>query len=349
MSNDNIITFPHTDNWRNHLKTNERQIKDGTLRTRTFCGYPKVDGSNHSIHRMKDGRIMYFGRSAEIIEKRDPFSFKLFADERIETFKSLFNLIEECDSRAKGARIIIYGEFAGKKIQKAAAVQELERFFYIFGIQIISSGGNHWFDMVKHNVDIGSKYRIWPKTIFPQYHVTIDYTDLDGSEKRLNELTALVNRECPVAKFLAAIDGHVLKKTIGEGIVWSAVTNDPIAFSSAFKTKGPEFLPRKCPKRDKKEIEASHMEIIDEFVEDNVTDIRCEQGIHYLKEADLPVDRSSLNEFAKWVAADAIREEGDDLLVPLGNLNRALIKAAIAWFNNRVTTSSTSSASTSSL
>jgi hypothetical protein len=155
----------------------------------------------------------------------------------IKEFKQIINDNFDCKN------IQICGEFAGKGIQNKVGVSELEKFYYIFGIKVLNEESNYWLDME-------SVYRTIPKDFFKRLNdnriflstqifsteYPINFDALDIVKEIFNKLVDDIEKECPVAKYIAKQDGVKLENTLGEGIV--GVVEDNKGNILRFKVKG---------------------------------------------------------------------------------------------------------------
>ena len=214
----------------------------------------------------------------------------------------------------------IYGEWCGGNIQKGVAINGVEKMFVIFGIKV----DDVWVELPKdlHINDIG----IYNILQFPTYEVDIDFNNPEAIQNKLIEMTISVEDQCPVGKFFD-------KEGIGEGIVFTCVTDQELKF----KSKGEKHSASKVKVLNAIDVEA--MRDINEFVEMAVSENRLKQGISFFKENNILIDSKNTGEFLRWVVADVLKEEKDTL--DASGLNEKKVKSAIVsaarmWFLNNI-------------
>lgn len=152
-------------------------------------GTVKLHGTNGSIIFNKDGFEIY-SRTQRLTEQNHNNNFYHFVLDNLDDFKDLRH-------QFAGDEVIIYGEYAGKDINKGAAICYTPRKFYVFkilvdGVEVNSTFVNY------ENIKNIKNYKIFTAK------------NLDEVEQFTNE----VLKECPVTKQEFGISGN------GEGIVW---------------------------------------------------------------------------------------------------------------------------------
>ena len=116
------------------------------LPTLTMTGTVKVHGTNASVVIKPDGSQYAQSRNNAITLENDNCGFARWAEFQKDCFLEFGGLILDfCEGKYSGLDIVIYGEWAGKGIQKNVAVSELGKFFYIFGVKIVTGeeDGDH--------------------------------------------------------------------------------------------------------------------------------------------------------------------------------------------------------------
>lgn len=302
-----------------------------------YIGTVKLHGCNSSIVVDRFDRFTYQSRNRvlkahdeEYSSKEDNYNFVGQMQSHEEGVLQIINAVRECVCSVNYS-IILYGEWCGEGIQKGVALSKVSKRFIIFDI-FIKTGEDSGFFMdkreingLKHNVDL-----IQYITDFPHYTMMIDMANPKLSQNELVNLTLAVEKECPVGKQLGVTG-------IGEGIVWSPVDIDYDDTDYTFKVKGEKHSVSKV--KTLAEVDPVKLAAVKDFVDYTVTEPRLEQGVEYLKEMQIPYDKSSTGAFLKWLFADIMSEEKDTY--EASGLERKDIGRAVAdrgrfWYINQV-------------
>ena len=223
----------------------------------------------------------------------------------------LSNIIELLNSHFENNnKVLISGEFAGKNIQKNVAIEHLSTFMTIF--DICTDGV--WLDVVDIRSFKQNEVGVYNIGQFPVKYSTINLEDPEKDFQKLVSYVSEIEKECPVGKFFGVTG-------IGEGIVCKLIGHNEISFrdemnfylspSYSFKIKGDEHQVSKnknstmnIPKVNKN---------LNVFIKNNACDARFNQGFDYLREYNLPLDKTSVGKFIEWVRNDIFKEEYDDI------------------------------------
>lgn len=324
------ISFPDIDQFRNLIRNvasraqyigddnNGDPVYDATkpLPTLTFEGTVKLHGTNAAICvNRNESRVWYQSRERVLTIDSDNAGFTRHFEPIVHKFLQLIDGF-------LGNEICVYGEWCGSGIQKGVGISTLPKMFVVFAVKVDS----HWWgrDFVSHIKDPSIfVYNIYD---YPTWTIDINFADAISSQNKLGELTVEVETQCPVAKAFG-------KEGIGEGIVWKCIT--PGWGDSKFwmKVKGEKHSVSKV-----KTLAAVDMELVNsqkEFVLKTVTDARCQQSITKLREANKPLDRTSLGEFIRWIYHDIVKEETDTATasnLDLDKMGGPIAQAAKTWF-----------------
>jgi hypothetical protein len=195
----------------------------------------------------------------------------------------------------------IYGEWCGGSIQKGVALNQLGKMFVIFAIKV----GDRWVnDSDLKHVKL-PEHNIFNILDYPTYEIEIDFNDPKLAADKMGELVLDVEKECPVGKAFG-VSG------IGEGIVWMCQTEGWEGSRFWFKTKGDEHKGTKT--KEKVPIDVEKVNSMKALVEIIVAEPRLLQGIDYLRQQNLTIDRKNMGTFLKWVYDDVIKEELDTIV-----------------------------------
>ena len=231
------------------------------------------------------------------------------------------DIISKIRDRSGGQHVTLSGEICGKGVQSGLGVsQQVEKFVVILNVRV---------DDVWQSVDVwedlsNESHRIYNIRKFPMYHVTIEMADPMASLDEIERVTKDVGTHCPVAAALGTPGS-------GEGIVWTPTDHD-IGLQSRlwFKSKIEKHMVTPARNRVAKPV-SQPQPVSDtaaaaiEFVKDNVTQARLQQGLDYLREFNMEADSTHLGHFLKWIAEDIIEEAGQDVDAEVLKASKKLI------------------------
>lgn len=303
-------------------------IYDETLPkpTVTFNGTIKLHGTNMSIIFLEDGSVQYQSRETILSHHEDIHGF-------YNNFKPLEKELQLMMSLSPyhpfKEYMGVYGEWCGKGINKGTGIHQLPKMFVVFGVKIDDVWYNPEDFPVDHQIGIYNIYE------FDTFIETIDFNDPASALDELNRVTLEVENDCPVARKFG-IQG------IGEGIVWVGdhIDEDGCHFIYRFKTKGEKHsLKSKEPKAVTLDIDKYNSVV--EFVQDNLSPNRLEQGLSWLKENGLPIEITSIGQYLKWCVNDLKKEcilEMEANNIDERMLNKETSKVAREYYINYLNT-----------
>ncbi len=290
-----------------------------------FYGTVKLHGTNSGVsYREKDG-IWAQSRSNIITPEKDNNGFAAFMNNHKLVFIELFETLKE-HLKDENTIITIFGEWAGKRIQKGMAINNLPLFFSIFAVKISYDKETRFFlekDKWKHLKN--HKYRIYNIQDWKNWKINIDFENASDSLEQLNNLVAEVENECPVGHWFG-------NNGVGEGIVW--VHESERWGTLRFKTKGEKHKNTKA--KTKISIDPEIQKNIDSFIEYAVTENRLNQGIEVIfTQQNENLDIKKMGAFLSWVAKDIEAEEMDVIIksnLEIKQLTKAISNIARKWF-----------------
>jgi len=276
-----------------------------------FQGTVKLHGTNASVVKYFDGRLEFQSRERVLSLEEDNAGFMASMID-----KDLDFLFSRFDSKQY---VAVYGEWCGGNIQKGVAINGLDKMFVIFGIMV----DDVWAEIPSNLCN--NKIGIYNILQFPTYEIDIDFNTPETAQNKLIEMTVLVEECCPVGK-------HFDKEGVGEGIVFTCVSNQELKF----KSKGEKHSASKVKVLNPIDVEA--MAGINEFVELAVSENRLQQGISFFNENNIAVDSKNTGEFLRWVVTDVLKEEKDTLEasgLDEKKVKNAIVTKARIWFLNQ--------------
>jgi hypothetical protein len=240
-----------------------------------FKGTVKLHGTNAGVAQDVNGEVWYQSRKNIITPQRDNAGFAVFAESNKDFFVDMINNIR-VDENLTNETVVVFGEWAGKGIQKGIAIAELEKMFVIFAVKVVvdnnDEGSNYYLHEDKWKHFNAPERRIYNINDFESYYVDIDFNNPDNARNTMIEIMESVEKECPVGRAFGLKPGE--NNITGEGNVWQGWYNNK---RYIFKVKGEKHSSSKVKKIAAVDIEK--MNSINEFVEYTVTENRLNQAI----------------------------------------------------------------------
>lgn len=267
-------------------------------------GSVKLHGTNAGVQYSNKNGVLAQSRENIITIEKDNAGFAFFVESNKTWFENALKTIAlenniDLDEHA----ITMYGEWAGKGIQKGVAIAEIDKSMFIFGIKVSKPGDEdfnaYWLDYTGiSNSDI----RVFNIKDFPTYEVEIDFNMPGYAQNELERLTMEVENECPVAKAF----GH---SGIGEGLVWTVEYN---GITHRFKTKGAKHSNSKTKTIAK--VDTEKLDSIKEFIDYAVTNERFDQAIErvFTNNGEEP-NIKKMGDVIRYVVNDIASEEMDTM------------------------------------
>jgi len=293
------ITFTEVDEDGNAIY--DPSIKKPTL---TFKGTVKLHGTNASVCFNTQEGFWVQSRQNIITVEKDNAGFAFFAESHRESMLELIDtIVSENGIDTNIYTVSIYGEWAGKGIQKSVGISQLDKAFYVFGIKVSKPQdiefNAYWID--SSNVrDI--ECRIFNVEDYETYSIDVDFNMPQLAQNKFSEITEKVENECPISKAFGIENG------LGEGVVWSVEYKDSI---HRFKVKGDKHSVTKVKKLASVDIEK--LKTIQDFINYSVTENRFNQAIeNVFGKEDLDVKK--MGDLIRWFVKDVASEEMDTML-----------------------------------
>ena len=332
--------FPSIDQFRHAVKhvsdavhyRNQNDIPT-ELPVLKFHGTTKIHGSNGAVCVTNENVVYAQSRSNVITIDKDNAGFAQFVEMNKSTFIEIRNNLM---LMLMPEKIVFYGEWCGKGIQKNVAVSQLDRMFVIFGIKCVyvneEEEFTQWISNEKYKPS-SHDHMIFNIEDFDTWNVDIDFSQPELVQNHLIDLTNMVEKCCPVGK-------HFGIESIGEGIVWNVVNKPDWLRSSdlRFKVKGEKHQISKV--RTLAAIDVEKITQMKELVSTLATENRMEQGISVLTEQGHDMnDRKNTVLLIKWVKDDVLKEESDTMLASELDVPTVLKNIGTRtgqWFNSRM-------------
>lgn len=308
-----------------------------------FEGTVKLHGSNCGVF-LQDGQIYTQSRNRVLTLDNDLNHFNKFVENNHNYF---FNVLKQIQRKIDSDRIpVLFGEWCNDN-RKGLGLTSLGALYAVFEIRAFEREEIR-FDIVPDTEESEEelrrkKYITLPPSLiseviekndvkvynihdFPKFTATLDLNQPDISD--MVKIVEEVERECPFSKQLGSIG-------IGEGVVWTCVTDIPQlnTYGEKMKIKGPKH--KVTNKRQPEPVDIEKVRDIQEFVDMVLTQNRLEQGIDYLREFNMSISSENINTFIMWIGKDCMKEEGETMIK--SNLDRKAVmkklqSQAVQWY-----------------
>lgn len=216
----------------------------------------------------------------------------------------LINIVkEENDIDTSILTISIFGEWAGRGIQKGVGISEIDKSMFIFGAKISKQNDSNFTSYWVSIDNLRNKeVRIFNIEDYETYYINVDFNMPQLAQNKFIEITEQVEKECPISKAFGINNG------LGEGVVWSVEYKGN---THRFKVKGDKHSVTKVKKLASVDVEK--LENIQEFVSYAVTENRFSQAVeNVFSKSDLDIKK--MGDLIKWVINDIITEEMDTMI-----------------------------------
>ena len=338
-----MIKFPSIEQFRTvirHVKTHAQYAgKDANgdviidqsrpIPTLKFRGTVKLHGTNAGIvYDIATDSFTYQSRERELSLTSDNAGFMLAQMKHENVWRDVVHqATREIAPYGKPAKVAIFGEWCGQGIQRGVALTELPKMFVMFAVKVVFE------DETTEWLPIGEFYLHLPEDklfnidTFPTYEIEVDFNHPELAQNKMIEITEEVEKECPVGKYFG-VSG------IGEGVVWTCVSDGWADSGTWFKVKGEKHSVSKVRTLAAVDVEA--VASLKAFVDATVTEARLEQGLDNLVREQLkPFEMKSMGDFLRWVYNDVIKEEQDTIVangIDPKKLGGAIANVARPWY-----------------
>jgi len=297
--------------------------------TLTFKGTVKLHGTNFSVCYNDTDGMWVQSRENIITPEKDNAGSAFFAVSNKEVFMSLFNKVKEKHNIDTSVfTISIFGEWAGKGVQKGVAINNIDKSMFVFGCKISKLGDAEFDAFWVDSSDLKSpEHRIYNVEDFQTYSIDIDFNNPKLSQNSIIDMTIAVEESCPVGKAFG-FEG------IGEGIVFTHV--DENGHRLLFKSKGEKHAASSKVKT-LTPVDEEKLGKVAVLVEKVTPQWRLEQMLE--AEFNLmnggTIDIKRIGNYIKLVVADVIKEESD-IIAEAGlepkDLNKGISEVARKYF-----------------
>jgi RNA ligase len=287
----------------------------------------KLHGSNAAIRIHKGGEVVAQCRTRDLSLDDDNHDFAAWVASTAEQWRLPEWLFTDFET------MIVYGEWAGRGVQKKDAVSKLNgKYFFVFAVQFDDRVFTDLPDSIVPDID---------NVLVLPWHgekVMINFTDAERTNRiidNINKEVEDIGEKDPFISEVFGIDGP------GEGLVFMPVCPadgaglDRDYFAAmTFKAKAEAHRVKATEK-----AVSLHVTIPDgvsDFVAAFVTESRCQQGLQ--EACDGIAEKPRTPDFLKWMGSD-VRKESVVELLEMGldwkQVAPHVNKAAVRWFMDK--------------
>lgn len=282
----------------------------------------KLHGTNCGIQFNKNGTLSAQGRNRYLTAENDHYAFAKF----------VLDLKPNKNSEYFQKELTIFGEWAGKGIQKGDAVCSGPKMFYVFALDINGRIESEP-DIIESILEDSFGGISWLKIIpwFYEKNIDVDILNLDAAEIFITKVTKDVDE-------IAQLDPYIQKlynvAGDGEGLVFTARSHNSKEPDSLwmFKQKSEKHSQNKS-RRER--VLPQKAEGVDEFVDIFITENRLLQMV---RENELTPDKKNTGAFLKVVMLDIYKESKNEIEAAdfeWQDVTKYLTNSAKVWWLNR--------------
>jgi hypothetical protein len=339
-----MIKFPSIEQFRNvirHVQTRARYVgRDDAgnavyddakpLPTLKFRGTVKLHGTNAGVvYDVASDSFTYQSRERVLSLTSDNAGFMLNMSPEEEIWRDIVRqaMTEIFVPEQPITNVAVFGEWCGHGIQKGVALTQLPKMFVVFAVKVVfADETTKWLPVGEFDIHYRN-FNVYNIDSFPSWEIDIDFNHPEVAQNKMVGITEAVEAECPVGK-------HFGVSGIGEGVVWTCVSEGWLDSGTWFKVKGDKHSVSKTRTLAAVDVEA--VESMRAFVAATVTEARLEQGLDNLVREQLkPFEITSIGDFIRWVYEDVVKEEQDTIVasgINAKKLGGAVANAARPWF-----------------
>lgn len=290
----------------------------------------KLHGTNAGIRLIDQTGLRAQKRSSDVFPDNDNAGFARWVQD---------NVIRTSITTNDGW--IIYGEWAGKGVQKSDAVSEVAKDFYVFGLydpatDTVVVEPENVQTILATLVETDMKVLPW----YQEMKCVINFTETKSCQDLIdwavNEVDKHIAKCDPYIKDIYGVEGP------GEGLVGYLtqafyLDGGPVPaeymMEYTFKVKTDEHTVQKNKKKNNVGIEKP--EGTEDFVQTFVTEARCQQ---MLDQIGGEADRKKTGDFLKAIMTDIHKESVNEILIAdfeFKDVAKYVQTAARIWFFNK--------------
>jgi hypothetical protein len=344
------IPYPSIEQFRSIVKkVNDRCAYAGKLVRPSlhFSGAVKLHGTNASVVYSEQSGVgeVYVQSRNKVLTLEDDnagFAQQASLDDWSEGLRAILRVC----GHAEAHTVVVYGEWCGGNIQRGVALNQLPKMFVVFAIKILRGApetlSSAWVDQISLPVAVcvlksfAKHTLVYATSDFTTWQVKIDFNEPELVSNDLADLTAEVERKCPVGAALG-VEG------VGEGIVWTCTDEETLygmrTDDLVFKVKGQKHSDSKV--RTLASVDIEKLATAKACAEAVATSHRFEKAIEALRLTNPEQDSfavESLGDFLKLVSSDVSKKETDTIQgngLHIKDVMRDVQRLAKLWFSQQ--------------
>jgi hypothetical protein len=313
-----FIEWPHIPNLASLCRSRTEAKDEETEKSGPICYRAKIKlhGRNCAISVNQDGTVSAQTHHHKLALK-DPdghvmrgYVTELFEQPGVEPYFARLPHAAQKLTGKQWQQVLVFGEWAGKDVQKFVAISHAERFFAVFALVFVDALGQTvlWTDPLSILCVLdycpGRPKNVHVLPWFQELAWTVDFSDANMLAELCQTLGALVadiDRRDPWAAEVFGLDGP------GEGLVFYPEHCDMACFTKfAFKVKGethmgPNQIAKKHGLAAPERPEVIDVLLVASRLEQAITDLSEQRNFAPLTKADTP-------NVIRWVLNDIERE-----------------------------------------
>jgi len=295
-----------------------------------YGGKVKLHGTNAGVQIAPDGEVAAQKRSSVIYPDQDNAGFATWVAQNKEVFQAL----------AQPEKLItLHGEWCGGNIQKGVALNQIDKTFAIYCVQLgkLQDGtAEYYVDPTEILRFVG--YSKVYYTLPWEHQVKINFYDELSVAKAAGEIErkVLEVEACdPWVKY------NFEKEGIGEGLVYYPIIEGPVLADTykefIFKAKGYKHQVKSNKTSNIVAIDIEKVASIQEFSNMFVTQARLLQGVN--ESCNDEYDTKLIGTFLQWVAADVMKEsvaELEESQLTWKDVSKKVMTTAREWYQSKI-------------
>lgn len=299
----------------------------------TYRAKVKLHGACAAFSIDDNDTLRTYSRTALITPNNDFCGFSQWVETHRERLLALHR---------PGVNIIVYGEWAGKGIQKGVAASQVERFFAVFAARLATPEDPENDVFITEPDELMTYVQGIPGCyVLPWFNNCEEFVvpweaDSDSFRDVIDRMNQHIVDIEACDPWINATFGV---KGIGEGLVFYPVSKQHDSYADfsylSFKGKGEKHktIVHAAPVQ----AEPTVIEGLDEFVRNVLPQSRLEQGVRATNDGSDIAMMVNLGSFLKWIGLDLEKETAHELLV--SGLDRKVVykkcnEYARNWFMN---------------
>jgi hypothetical protein len=245
----------------------------------------------------------------------------------VEKHKDIWlDIIKNLNLDTEDHTIVIDCEWAGDNINRGnAACSGQDKSAYIFkNFRYVDNRDEKITYISTSKIKSIPNKNIYALANFGEYYMPLDFNQLENYVDFLNNVTAFIEDNSPIATFFGQSDN------VGEGLVYTAMYKGQFV---AFKTKGTKHGGKLKKKHNKSKITDETKAVYQDIADKITPEWRLTQGITETKASSI----EDTGKLIKWVIADIIKEESHILQenkVTMKDINRYVSKIVVSFFKD---------------